>query len=120
MARPGASGLTRATSRALRALGVTTVSYSGLVWIYVCLNSISHPATLNLQLTHLSSWPTEGDAGWAAFLLSAATFLCMRIASYRRLSARDRVRRTGGAAGGPRLGPASGRCGAKGCCGWWG
>lgn len=36
------------------------VMATGLV-IYISLNSVTHPVTLNMQATHLMTWPTEGS-----------------------------------------------------------
>ena len=41
---------------------------TGLV-TYLSLNAITHPATLNMQATHLAPWPTEGTLRVTALLL---------------------------------------------------
>ncbi len=43
---------------------------TGLV-LYLSLNSVTHPATLNLQATHLITWPTEGTLRVAALAVCA-------------------------------------------------
>jgi hypothetical protein len=49
--------------RYLRGVASATRSvafHAGAAWLYVSGNSISHPATLYLHLTHLFPWPSEG------------------------------------------------------------
>jgi hypothetical protein len=53
----------------------TAAAYAGAVWIYLAANSISHPATLGQQLTHLTDRPTEGQAALAAFGTSSVCYL---------------------------------------------
>jgi hypothetical protein len=49
-------------------------SYTFLGWAYVAANSVTHPQTLALQLTHFSRWPHEGTFALACFAVSAACF----------------------------------------------
>ena len=41
---------------------------TGLV-LYVSINAVTHPETLNRQATHLASWPTEGTLRVISLLL---------------------------------------------------
>ena len=41
---------------------------TGLV-VYLSVNTVSHPASLNLQATHLAPWPTEGTLRVIALVL---------------------------------------------------
>jgi glycosyltransferase involved in cell wall biosynthesis len=69
----------RAHSRLLlRSLLRTTFLYGTLTWVYIALNSVTHPYTLAMPLTHFASWPLEGDVGSACFAMSAISFLALR------------------------------------------
>jgi hypothetical protein len=74
-----------AALRAARALLAVMCVYGLLLWGYVSANSLTHPETLHLPLTHLSDWPTEGAAASVAFLVSGMSFAVLRIV--RRLDA---------------------------------
>jgi hypothetical protein len=50
---------------------------SGLV-IYIWLNSVTHPVTLDMQATLLVEWPTEGTLRVMALLLSALSVAVLR------------------------------------------
>jgi hypothetical protein len=53
---------------------------TGIV-IYLSVNAVTHPETLNIQATHLAPWPTEGTLRVIAILLcvcSAAFFRFLR------------------------------------------
>jgi hypothetical protein len=54
-----------------------TVLATGLV-IYISVNAITHPATLNLQATHLAPWPTEGTLRMIALLLCVCSVSTLR------------------------------------------
>lgn len=56
----------------------TTFVYGLLMWIYLAANSLAHPETLRMPLTHFLPWPIEGDAALGCFVLSAAAFLTLR------------------------------------------
>lgn len=51
--------------------------HSLIGWVYVAMNALSHPWTLDIRLTHFSEWPHEGDFGIACFVvfLASATLL---------------------------------------------
>jgi hypothetical protein len=68
-------------SRALPAKVLDGLSgYALLGWAYIAANSIAHPATLNLGLTHFASWPHERTFGIACFALSGVLYLAARVA----------------------------------------
>ena len=58
---------------------------TGLV-IYLSVNAVTHPATLEIHVTHLATWPTEGTLRVIALLLCICS-----IAVLRYLRARDSV-----------------------------
>jgi hypothetical protein len=54
------------------------VVYGLLVWAYLAVNSLTHPETMALPLTHFLPWPLEGETAVACFVLSAAAFFILR------------------------------------------
>jgi hypothetical protein len=64
---------------------------TGLV-VYLSVNAVTHPATLNMPATHLLSWPTEGTLRVASLVLCACSISVLRYASprIRELSPRSR------------------------------
>ena len=49
-------------------------------WAYISANSISHRATLQMRLTHLANWPTEGEfaaAGLLAAVVSTGIYFAL-------------------------------------------
>ena len=62
-----------------RALLRTTFVYSMMAAIYLMLNSVIHPRTMLLPLTHLLDWPTEGTALAGALILSFLSFVGLRV-----------------------------------------
>jgi hypothetical protein len=62
----------------LKPLLRTIFLYGTLIWIYIALNSVTHPYTLAMPLTHFASWPHEGDVGSACFAMSMVSFLTLR------------------------------------------
>jgi hypothetical protein len=69
----------RLGQRLLPALLRTVFGYGLLLWVYVAVNSLTHPVTMSRQLTHFLPWPSEGDTGSACFALSALAFLILRM-----------------------------------------
>jgi hypothetical protein len=65
--------------RLLPAVLRTVFGYGLLIWLYVCVNSLTHPETISRQLTHFLAWPLEGDTGSVCFVLSAVAFLLLRM-----------------------------------------
>jgi hypothetical protein len=58
--------------RHLRSVASATRSvafHAGAAWLYVSGNSISHPDTLDLHLTHLFGWPSEGTFAVTCFIV---------------------------------------------------
>jgi hypothetical protein len=53
--------------------------YAILGWTYVAANSLTHPETLHLHLTHFAPWPREGTFGLACFVLSAMCFFVAQL-----------------------------------------
>jgi hypothetical protein len=58
----------------LRALFVHSV----LGWVYILLNAVSHPSTLDMRLTHFYAWPREIDFGVACALVTVASGIALR------------------------------------------
>lgn len=69
----------RRGTAAVDALLRTAAGYALLVWVYLCVNSLTHPYTLGMRLTHFSAEPTEGSTAVACFLLALAAFLALRL-----------------------------------------
>jgi hypothetical protein len=62
----------RSDLRHLRSVASATRSvafHAGAAWLYVSGNSISHPNTLYLHLTHLFGWPSEGTFAVTCFVV---------------------------------------------------
>ncbi|MFI9270099.1 hypothetical protein ACIGXM_05215 [Kitasatospora sp. NPDC052896] len=57
----------------------TLTGYPLLAWAYLCVNSLTHPQTIDRQLTHFAAVPTEGTAAVGCFALSAAALLALRL-----------------------------------------
>jgi hypothetical protein len=53
-------------------------SYALLGWIYIAANSITHPITMHLGLTHFASFPHEESFGIICFTLSAILYFASR------------------------------------------
>jgi hypothetical protein len=79
--------------RVLLAVLHTIWLYSALVVAYIGAISISHPSTLDHQLTHFAALPTERQAGWAAAAAAAAAFFlwsALRHHSQRQMNNQDK------------------------------
>ena len=74
-APPTAPG--RAVLLAMAAAETVAVLATGLFG-YLSVNTVTHPATQQLQATHLLSWPTEGTLRVAALLLCIVSFGMVR------------------------------------------
>jgi hypothetical protein len=57
----------------------TLVGYPLLAWGYLCVNSLTHPQTIDRRLTHFAAVPTEGTAAVGCFALAAAALLALRL-----------------------------------------
>jgi hypothetical protein len=64
-----------------RAVLHTVFGYGLLAWVYLCVNSMTHPRTIGMQLTHLVSWPSEGTTAVAGFAASALALFLLRSAA---------------------------------------
>jgi hypothetical protein len=58
--------------------------YSTLGVVYIALNSLTHPATLTLHLTHVISWPSEGTFGLSCLAVSFTSTLLLRCMEAQR------------------------------------
>jgi hypothetical protein len=56
----------------------TVCGYGLAAWVYLCVNSLTHPWTTGKQLTHLAPWPSEGQTAVAGFAASALAFFLLR------------------------------------------
>jgi D-inositol-3-phosphate glycosyltransferase len=73
-------------------LAPTAAIYGLLIWGYIAANSIAHPETLALPLTHFMTWPAEGDTGAALFAVSTfAHFLYRAVGSSDQTQAARRT-----------------------------
>ncbi len=68
----------RSTGTRLDAALRTVVCFALLTWVYLVVNSFTHPVTLARQLTHLARVPTEGTAAVLCFAGSAVALLLLR------------------------------------------
>jgi hypothetical protein len=71
---PSAGG---AVLLAMAAAETVAVLATGLFG-YLSVNAVTHPATLQIQATHLLSWPTEGTLRVVALLLCIVSFGMVR------------------------------------------
>ncbi|MEZ0112161.1 nitrate reductase NapE component [Catenulispora sp. EB89] len=53
--------------------------YAFLVWVYLCLNNLSHPRTTGYRLTHFWEHPSEGTTAVLCFLLLTACLFGLRV-----------------------------------------
>jgi hypothetical protein len=56
---------------------------------YLSVNAVTHPVTLQLQATHLLSWPTEGTLRVVALLLCVGSFGLLRYLRPRIAAGRE-------------------------------
>lgn len=63
------------------ALPRTVTGYALAAWSYLCVNSLTHPATIALPLTHFAAVPTEGTTASVCFTASAAALFALRARS---------------------------------------
>lgn len=67
----------------IRAVLNTVAGYGLLVWAYLSVNSMTHPWTMPMQLTHFVPWPSEGSTAVACFAASALALFLVRCADPR-------------------------------------
>jgi hypothetical protein len=48
-------------------------------WVYIAVNSFSHPYSLRLQLTHFAQWPHEGTFGLGCFCVSLVSAFAIQL-----------------------------------------
>jgi hypothetical protein len=65
------------------ASGRTLLVYSAMVSIYLMGNSITHPATMDLPLTHLVSFPLERTVLCGSLICLVASFFAVRVLTHR-------------------------------------
>jgi uncharacterized membrane protein YhaH (DUF805 family) len=61
----------------------TMLVYSAMVSVYLMGNSITHPATMNLPLTHLLSFPLERTVLCISLICLASSFFALRVVKQR-------------------------------------
>jgi len=61
----------------------TVWAYPLLVWAYLCVNSVTHPWTIDRPLTHFAGVPSEGTTAVGCFLGSAVALLAVRVRDHR-------------------------------------
>jgi hypothetical protein len=76
---PGGSGSPRGAMKLLvLATSETIAILATSLVIYVSVNTITHPATLDVRATHLMTWPTEGTLRVVALLLCVCSVATVR------------------------------------------
>jgi hypothetical protein len=99
---------------AVQAMADTAVFLGTGLVIYLSLNTVTHPETLRLQLTHLWPWPSEGTVRVIALgicLVGAAARRYLRASADRPIRAAEVPDKADVAAEGPDL-PGQGSSGA--------
>lgn len=66
----------------------TVVGYCLLAWLYLCINSLTHPATIGLRLTHFCAFPAEGTTAVACYLAAGVAFMALRLLGSKREASR--------------------------------
>lgn len=61
------------------ALTRTIALYAFAAWVYVAIVAVTQPATLPLQLTHLSRFPRTDTFGEVAFVVSLVSYFSYRV-----------------------------------------
>lgn len=67
----------------VRRLAVGAVVYGTASWLYISANSLAHPETLLLPLTHLAGHPREDTYGLLCFIVSFLGMLTFQLTSLR-------------------------------------
>ena len=75
----------RPAATMMLAVAETVAVLATALFVYLSLNALIHPATLQLHITHLLPWPAEGTVRVEALLLCACS-----VAVWRYLRARHR------------------------------
>jgi hypothetical protein len=50
--------------------------------IYLMVNSITHPETMTMPITHVVDWPTEGSVLAFALLCSVSSYFLLRVSAH--------------------------------------
>lgn len=61
----------------------TTAVYALLVWVYLCVNSVTHPQTTGMRLIHFWSSPSEGTTAVGCFIAVTAGLFAVRMRGRR-------------------------------------
>jgi hypothetical protein len=70
------SRLTPGPARVIWSVARSLALHATAGWAYISANSISHPGTLHLPLTHFASWPTEGGFALGCMVIAVSS-LCV-------------------------------------------
>jgi hypothetical protein len=89
-ARPAAAG---ARMRLIIAVSETAAILSAALVVYLSVNAVTHPQTLEIQATHFASWPTEGTLRVLALVVCAVSVGVLR---YIRATSAAGAERLGG------------------------
>jgi hypothetical protein len=65
-----------------KALLRTVFAYCTMMAIYLMVNSITHPNTMTMPLTHVLNWPTEGSVLAFALFCSVSSFFFLRVSAH--------------------------------------
>jgi len=67
----------------------TCSAYALAAWVYLCVNSLTHPYTISLRLTHFAPSPAEGTAADLCFAASLGFLFILRLRGAAREGAGD-------------------------------
>jgi hypothetical protein len=74
------TGRPDAAEAAMAAVG----GYAFLVWVYLCLNNLSHPWTTGYRLTHFFEHPSEGTTAVLCFVVLSGCLFGLRLRKTQR------------------------------------
>ncbi|MGH6654364.1 MAG: hypothetical protein ACRDVE_04060 [Actinocrinis sp.] len=57
----------------------TVCGYALLAWVYLCVNSLTHPYTIPRRLVHFAASPAEGTVADLGFAASAVCLFALRL-----------------------------------------
>lgn len=84
-ARTGAFWVRRPPVAGYVEAGLATAGgYAFLVWVYLGANSMTHPATTGLHLTHFADHPSEGTTAVLCFTVVTLSLFLLRLRGARR------------------------------------
>lgn len=67
----------------LKAASLTLFVFGLLGWGYIVLATVSHPETLEIQLTHLTPWLREDTFGIISFIVAFFSFFVWNLLRYK-------------------------------------